>query len=367
MDMAYNQFTIAYIEAVRDCLHIEIDSLGNIIYLPDVVSDSDLIDLKQRLSLIWKDAETSIEVVKGKVDANLQSCQFGIVNDFDLALKVGFLISDRVVLLDYLFQRILVKKSPSKINRTHLGVIANGLVSCLNLAKNGRIVIIPHPLYWNPDTLSLLDEAAEVSSLNPDMMSMLSTLSIAKYCKVQPYTIAESTEQQTAIVDGQLDLTTIAGRDTGDSSLKSILAALMSERLLSETKFNAVTNISLDNYSEIIRSNKSFYLKYMNRLNEGGSIHSDMIFKELSGNLIREIITDDQSENHKFNKVFNDSTGILGAGLSIAGLVASTFSTTFKAVGAVLGLASKVSGLVKPKESEEKIIVSVFRKLYHEL
>lgn len=147
--MHYNQFTIDYISAVKRHLRIEFNTHGNAVFLPDEIVPLDLIALKNELQEIWADSKSAIELVKSKQDAIVQSGLFGLINELDTALKIGFLLGDRIVLIDYLYERILLKKEPEKINISHLGVLASSLVNTLPLAEKGRIVIIPNPFEWN--------------------------------------------------------------------------------------------------------------------------------------------------------------------------------------------------------------------------
>ncbi|QXU41469.1 hypothetical protein [Pedobacter sp. D749] len=365
MTAHYNSFTIGYINILRDCLRIETDSKGNHIFLPELIAEEDVIKLKTRLSELWEESQHSLEVVSNRVDTQLQSCLFGAVDDLELALKTGFLIGDRVILLDFLYERILVKKTPAKINLALLGSLASQLVNCLDLASSGRLVIIPHPLSWNEETKKFIEKSGDSLELTPDLMSILSVLSIAEKCKFQPFTIAESKEEYNKVVKEKLEATTLVRRDEGENAYKAILSGLMSERLLTETKFNMLMNLPLADYAKIVADKRSFYLKLRNKFTEGNAFHADLIFDEFSKKLVNEIIENDQSENHKLNKFLGDSAGVIGPGLSLAALALTAGSTTLKIIGGLLSVGSKVSGLFKGKESEDKIIVAVFRKLYN--
>jgi hypothetical protein len=172
----YNEFTICYIEALSEHLKIETDSNGQAIFVPGRIKTADLVTLKMTLDALWQKAEQSVTVVRRKQESQLQSCLFGLVDDLDLALKTGYLISDRVVLLDYLYERILCKKKAEKIDLQHMGVVASGLCSALDLAKEGRLVIIPHPFGWHPETKAFIADVSENAVLDPGIMSFLKTL-----------------------------------------------------------------------------------------------------------------------------------------------------------------------------------------------
>ena len=134
-----NHFTINYLQAIKNHLHIDFNTDNRAVFYPDKVCNSDFINLKKALDQIWKEAESAISIVRTREDAFVQMGLFGLVDDLDLAVKVGFSLGDRIVLVDYLYERILSKFSPERINITHIGSIASSLVNLLPLAEKGRI------------------------------------------------------------------------------------------------------------------------------------------------------------------------------------------------------------------------------------
>ena len=182
--MNYNHFTIDYIKSIKRNLKIEIDDSGNAIFFPDSITNNDLINLKDDLKSIWDSSASAINILKDKHESIIQSGLFGLVNDLDKAIKIGFLTGDRVVLIDCLFERILLRREPNKIDRTKLGVVTNVLVQALPLAESGRIVIIPSPFNWNHNSKKIIEEVSNITPMTPDLMSLLNMLSITKLCKL---------------------------------------------------------------------------------------------------------------------------------------------------------------------------------------
>ena len=363
--MHYNHFTISYIQTVQECLNIYPDSYGTITVMPEEITDQQLVNLTQKLDEIWPNSASAVEVLRTKKEAQRQTCLFGLVNDFDLALKTGFLIADRIVLLDYLYERLLKRKKPGSINRTHLSVVVWGVISCLELAKEGKIVIVPHPLSWHSETKYLFSNIGEIVELSPEVMSLLSVLSISKPCNLQPYTIAESTEEFDDIIDSRINLTDAIGKYGGNKAYRSILGSLMSEKLIKNTKFNVILDLPLTSYSMIISSKADFYDKYLNRLTLETDINIDEAVVKLSKNLEKDILETDTKVTKSLNEAFGNTTGLIGNGVAI--LVAmSELDPRIKIAGAVIGLVSKLSSLYKPAEMEDKTIIAVFKKLHKE-
>ncbi len=360
--MHYNHFTIDYIKAVRDNLKIDLDSQGNASFVPEKINSDDILNLKKDLQTIWVNSNSAISVIEAKQEAKIQSGLFGLVNDLDLALKVGFLMGDRVVLIDYLYDRLL-KKEPDQINLEHLGVITSSLVNALPLAEKGRIVIIPSPFNWNPDSLSIIDEVSMRTTLTPDLMSLLNMLSITKRCKLHPYTIAESEETYNSIINYQIDFVDSIGRDGSEYAYKGILGGLLSEKLLQESEIEYALNVSLDLYFEIISAKNEFYNNYLSEITSEGSLSA-----EYKINIIKNAIIE---SNKKVNKtIISNSarniatTGSIGSGaIRILG-AASLVSAPIQIIGAIMGLSSILVSLFNEGKSVEQPIISVFNKLY---
>jgi len=361
--MHYNQFTIDYIEAVKRNLNIQINEFGEAGCFPDFIKDSHILNLKNDLQAIWENSTDAIDIVRSKHDAIIQSGLFGLVNELDTALKVGFLMSDRVVLIDYLFERLLTKKEPNKIDRTHLGVIATSLVNALPLAKNGRIVIIPNPFGWYSETKKIITEVATKTDISPDLMSLLNMLSITKYCQLHPYTIAESEENYLSIVDSQIDNVDTIGKDGGNFAYKGILGSLLSEKLLNDTELKIALNIPLSRYFEIIDSNKNFYSKYLAEITKDGSIGAQNNINRIRNFLVNEIEERNKIDFRSLAKGATIVGGIGGAAIGLASAI-TVVSAPLTIAGAVMVLSVSLTGLVNSKSKNEDIIISVFKKLY---
>lgn len=361
--MHYNQFTIDYIEAVKLNLHIEVNEIGEAIYFPDSITNENITNLKSELQSIWANATSAIDVIRLKHDATIQSGLFGLVNELDTALKIGFLISDRVVLIDYLFERLLTKKEPDKIERIHLGVITSSLVKALPLAKSGRIVIIPNPFNWFPEAKQIIKEVESKSNITIDLMSLLNMLSITKHCQLHPYTIAESDIYYSSIIDSQIDHVDAIGRDSSVYAYEGILAALLSEKLLKETELKIALDIPLSRYFEIISSNKDFYLKYLAHIIGGGSLSVQNNIDSIRNALMNEIQERNKIDFRSLAKTATIAGGIGSGSIALVSAV-TVISAPLIIAGAILGLSTTLTGLVNGKDKKEDIIISVFKKLY---
>jgi hypothetical protein len=363
--MHYNHFTINYIKAVKTNLKIEFNSDGNAVFFLEKIKPIDIINLKNELQAIWVNSKSAITLVESKHDSIIQSGLFGLVNEMDTALKVGFLMGDRVVLIDYLFERLLIRKEPNKINLINLGIIASSLVNTLPLAERGRLVIIPNPFDWNPESKIIINEVSEKTTLTIDLIAMLNMLSITKRCQLHPYTIAESKDTYLSIINHQIDNVDAIGRDGGEFAYEGILGALLSEKLLQETELKVALNLPISRYFEIISSDKDFYLKYLSSITGGGSLNAQNNIDNIRNAVMKSI----EERNTKYLTTSAKAitiAGSVGSGtISLLG-AASVISAPLAIAGAILGLSATLSGLVNSKVKAEQPIISVFKKLYND-
>lgn len=359
--MNYNHFTINYISAIKKHLKIEVVD-GQTLFFPDYILTEDLENLKSELEEIWKDSESSISILKNREGAKIQLGLFGLVNNFDLALKTGYLLGDRVVVLDYIFERILKKKSADKINIEVLGSLAVNLVSALQLAEKGRFVIIPSPFGWNEGSKKIILETAEKTNMTVELMSLLNMLSITKICKLHPYTIAESSENYERIISTQISHTDSMDKTTEDYAYQGILGGLLTEKLINEAEFQSILKIPLNEYSRVIELQQNFYNEYLKIITFGGSLNAENNIEELKNEVLNLI----NERNKNVYQSLLENTGVIagigGGGISLLGSMVLV-SAPVTIAGAALGLSGTLLSLFKSKELEGSPVINVFSKL----
>ncbi|MBY7729711.1 hypothetical protein JHW46_04995 [Vibrio splendidus] len=357
----YNQFTISYIEAIKTHLNVEVDDHGEACFFPDSIGQENIVALKDEIQGFWIEAEMAIEVVRTKHDSNIQSGLFGLIDDLDQALKVGFLIADRVVLIDYLFERILLRKNFNTIDLLQLGGLATSLVSLLPLAKIGRVVIIPTPFIWNPSVKVIAKEIAEKTILTPALMSMINMLSITKSHQLHPYTVAESDQEYRNIIDNQIDHADAIGKDAGNYAYDGILGALLSEKLI-QHEFKVIAETPLLQFYRAVTKNNDFRRDYISQVTSGGSLNSTQNISNIRSRVSAEVLKANQTDLTKLAKPFVLGTGISGGALTFAATVVA--SAPLAITGAALSFSSALGSIFSPKKGSIDPVISLFSSFY---
>jgi hypothetical protein len=189
-------------------------------------------------------------------------------------------------------------------------------------------------------------------------------LSICKKCHLHPYTIAESSENYAAIIDSQIDHVDIIGKDAGKYAYNGILGSLFSEKLLNETEFSYIKNISINKYFEIISKNKNFHSQYLSYITAGGSLNANNNIDNLRESL-RSALKDDKINMLNILKGITTVSSIGSAG--IASLVAtSVISTPLTIPIAILAVSGSLGALINNSKKDDNIVISLFKDLTKE-
>lgn len=357
----YNHFTINYITTIITTLDIEISNDGKAIIFPENISELKLATLKENIRSLWEDSQTAIEICKNKYDAKIQSGLFGLVNDFNKAMQIGFLISDRIILIDYLYDRLLRGSDFSRVNIPHICAVASELASLLPLAERGRVVIIPSPFSWNDESKQLIRACLDnsIGKFTPYMMAMVNMFSIVKLCQLHPYTIAESDANYDEIMSVNISTGNIISKSSLEYAQKRLLGSLFTEKSLMREGYVTSDRITISKFQQIIQGNNKFHGEYLNKILSGGEIDLSIISEELENSILEEIKNSDKNSLKKLIP-----TGVLlssGGGYGLSYFYSA--SPTLAALGALVGFSSTALSLLLGKSENNDPIVQVFAEL----
>lgn len=354
------KFTVNYITAVKNRLQIEINEIGVPVFIPDRIGKAEIRKLKEDLTDIWSKEEDARISVKNLEGAFLQSAAYGLFEDFELCLKVGYLISDRIILWDYIFGRLLREKNIENIDYVKLGVIANNLVKVSSLSQKGNLVILPHPFDWHRESKLAFKEIAEKIPISTAIMGLVCSLAVAIELNVQPYTIISNEEEYNKIISESRNYFDTSENKNSKYYFKGLITALLSARLLSNIKFKEALRKPIQEFQEIVAERKDFYTQFRNQLSSGDIYESEQQLKILTNGLEKDIL----SWNSRIIKVA-DSYGSFGAVISgTLGLIASIEgNVSIGILSTVAGLSATLSSYLSKKRPDNNIITAVFSKI----
>ncbi len=357
----YNHFTIRYIEALLKNLDIRVFD-NSVYFFPDTTKLTDFDSLKLDLDEIWKDSQSAITLLELKEGALIQNALFGLVDDFELALKTGYLLGDRIVVVDYIYERILNKRSINNSEILRVGDLCKNLVLALDLAKSGKFVIIPSPLSWSKKTKKLLKKLSKTTILTAQSMSLLNILSISNKCNLHPYTIAESNDEYMRILNKDSEVLNQDNLNESNHLYRKLLVGLLSERILTNAEFEINNNIPLNQYISIIESEEDFYKDYLQRLSQGGRQNADYNIKNINEDIKKSLKSKKKiGAINALKKVGKVST-TAGASITLIGGIV-TLNPGLMSIGVLMGLVSPFTDWFNEESLNETATISVFQKL----
>jgi phage tail protein X len=233
------RFTREYLRVLIDRLRISIDGTevwGDPRSVNDITLErlkADLGDLMQQD--LSRDAICSAPSFTRDSDGGLQTLAYGFVPDFDLMVKLGFLMGQRVVLWDLIWSRFLHNDAGVEA----VCHIAMGLVAWQQVAERGALVILPDPSVWDHETSSRLDQAV---SDDPDIPNadygLLKAHSICHRLGLSPYTLSHD----------------VVGEHSG-------LHAALANLLRWKSKFEWISDVKPQDYHRVIEENPELQME----------------------------------------------------------------------------------------------------------
>jgi hypothetical protein len=141
--------TLDYFSAIERRLGISWEAQNRPICIPDRFDATALKSLKAELDDILKGdlADKARNATNEYSKEHIQTVGFGLAPDFDQFIKLGFLYGDRVVLWDFLSNRLLLDEG--RISKLTLAKTACELLLLKPAVERGAIVILPHPAEWS--------------------------------------------------------------------------------------------------------------------------------------------------------------------------------------------------------------------------
>lgn len=284
--------SIDYINSIENRLKIALEN-DEPIFVHDRVSKTNISKLNDEIyDIFTNDLDGMLHQTYNDGEKIIQGIGFGLVNDFEKFIKVGMLYSNRVILWDYLWGRILRDVENYKKNLDDIGLVANNLVRIKRSVEKGGIVILPHPTSWNKNTHTILNELREKRDLyNTTNFGLASTLSVALDLNIQPYTLYD---ENTPSIGGSEEFYLLMNSEKNEY-LYNIT------KLLNEKPFELINDISANEFYSFLNENPKFFDEFRDTFlipNEGKSeAEKNRIFLSRKNSVIEEFEKRNNSKN----------------------------------------------------------------------
>lgn len=347
--------SIDYINAIEHRLKISFDNTEPV-FVFDRITKKDIDKLRVEISDVFsEDLEGMLHQTFTDGGKIIQGVGFGLVNDFEKFIKVGMLYSNRVILWDFLWGRILRDAENYKKNLKEIGVVSNNLIKIKESVLNGGIVILPHPLNWNKNTVKVINELKEKPSLyNTTNFGLVSTLSVALELNIHPYTLFD---ENTPNLGGSMEFNNYYNSDKTEY-LYNIT------KLLDEKPFELINEVSVNDFYRFLKEYPDFFSEFRDTFlipNEGKSEAEKLqIFNSKKNSIIKAL--EQRNKSSKRNNMISTAERIthLSAlanivyGLTTANPVVPLIISAITSLSASLG--KHILELSKKKETNTLIL-----------
>ena len=191
--------TLHYLNAIETRLGISWEAQNRPICLPDRFDAAALKSLKAELDDMLKGdlASKSRDATKEYGKERVQTVGFGLAPDFDQFIKLGFLYGDRVVLWDFLSNRLLLEKGG--ISNLIIAKTACELLLLKPAVERGAVVVLPHPVEWSDLAEMVAEDLKQQGTRSAAEFGLSMALSaVEEGLPLHPFTLLRSEPQPKA-------------------------------------------------------------------------------------------------------------------------------------------------------------------------
>lgn len=271
--------SVKYLEAIKQRLYIEKNDLQQPVFFRSRINKFSLDRLKSDINDLYRSSILGNALTDTaaftKEKGLIQTVGYGIVEDFQRLIKMGFLLGDRVVIWDLLFTRILSEISDNYKYFDLVGSIACNLILLEELVKKGAIVILPPPITWNEQTQKVIKKVNE-KDLSDTNFALLSVLSTIEDFTLHPYTYFDKAVPRFPSIDGDY-------YNKQQFQLHNSLS-----KLFDDNNFVFLDGISTDSFYSVLHKNQDFNTELRKLFNPGinqSNEQNDKKFQQITSDI----------------------------------------------------------------------------------
>jgi len=245
--------TLNYLSAIESRLGITWEAPNRPVCLPDQFNSAGLTSLRTDLDGMLKgnlaDKARNDTRVYGK--DHIQTVGFGLAPDFDQFIKLGFLYGDRVVLWDFLSNRLLLEKS--KISNLALANTACQLLMLKPAVERGAVVVLPHPAEWSGLAEMVAEDLKQQGTRSAAVFGLSMALSaVEEGLPLHPFTLLRNELQPKASP-------AVSGNEGDLYSKENYIFQKALSGMLSNQQFVYLQNVSSAELQKIVAGNQELH------------------------------------------------------------------------------------------------------------
>ncbi len=364
------EFTLQYLDLLEKLLKIEYTDSGAPIFIPDRIDNKDIQRLRSYIGELHegrlKDrAIGDMQSYSTHKIHRIQTTAVGYAESFDMQVKLGLLLGQRLILWDTVVLSIL-SVSDDEVDLNTLGKVANGLIQLRPLANAGALILLPQPKTW-------LERAAKYYSLMPSEATVSSTF--------KGYVNAVALLQEGIVLHPYLMQNQMDYRKTIESLPKSVSPYYSKEkagyhhsllRILKSANLEFLDNIdAVRFYKEIHDMGKGVMRQFQRELAQKLSFPQSAMSDEEKEQYLDEIVEELEGaipsvmRNIKSQHVDSSHAGVKAIQATFGLIADAGTAGAFSAILSGLGAIGSVRTFLKKIETKsvDPILFQVFSQL----
>ena len=198
---AAQNFTVQYLDALKDILPTQNVESGNPEIDMSQVNTFTISRLQEAMKELYRSslADSAIRDIRTAPSAigdrgKFRTTAIGYADDFDMLVKMGFILGDQVVLWDAVLPNILF--NPEGIHLDNLKATSRQILSWYPIVARGGLAYLPHPREWSPSYKRMMSIMEGIPGLTTDYLGLLTAESLTNDdYKLNPYALSHRTEE----------------------------------------------------------------------------------------------------------------------------------------------------------------------------
>jgi hypothetical protein len=347
--------TLNYLSAVESRLCITWAAPNQPICLPDQFDDGALKSLKTDLDDMLKGnlADRARNATQKYGKDHIQTVGFGLAPDFDQFIKLGFLYGDRVVLWDFLSNRLLLENSG--ISNLDLANTACKLLMLKPAVERGAVVILPHPMEWSNLAEMVAEDLQEQRVRSGAVFGISMALSaVEEGLPLHPFTLLGNEAQPKASP-------AVSGNVAELYSKENYIFQRSLSDLLKNQQFTYLQSVSAAEFQKVVSQHEGLHQKLRKLFNLSAGLSTQQISAELR-TLQKELPNLIKKQNDAVFKYGAEGTES-SVELVTSQLTLLNASTMGKVTFADLGLRLAIALRKWISVPEKNIVVQAFQTL----